>query len=719
MVLAASAAMVWQVMTVMPAAAAGTAAIPAVTPNQSLVAGYTFHPVGPVRILDSRIPLNASIVRSDVPEAIQIAGKSGVPADAVAIAGTLTIADPTHSGYVALTPVQATANSIATSTLNFPTTDPRATGVLEPLGSDGKMWALYHSGRVGDRVQIIFDLSGYFSPATDEGGFTFASLGPVRMIDSIAKVGGASTLVTDVGESFQIAGRSGVPQDAIAVTGTLAIKDPTHGGYVALTSAEVTAATVTTSTLNFTATDPRATGVTIPLGTDGKMWALYHSGQTDDTVQIIFDLTGYFSPAADGATFHPLGPARIIDSRSSTGGATVLHSDIGEALQIAGLFGIPGDAVAVAGTLTVANQNRPGVVALTPTQATPETIGTSTLSFATTDPRATGLVESLGPDGKLWALFQSGRTGDKVNVIFDVTGYFSPEPEGGPQLMPAYFNNWMPNDALPKDSHGVVLVNYADGPQYNPVTIAQAAVRYYDHWLADATDDQKAADRTAMLAQITWLVANQTPDGRWLYYFRWGSQRLPWWSGMAEGMGISALLRAYSMTGDATYLPVIARARATFERSEPQHGVQTTLTYGRKYVVYQEYLGGSSQNVLNGWMFALIGLYEDAVYLGDPMAAFDVMSADRGIAAIRGLLPLYNTGNWSYYNLTSATVRGSWASWSYHNTHIAQLRFLSSVTGDHTLAWYAARFQYYVDSRAKDNIWTSADIADDPNYPDP
>jgi hypothetical protein len=700
-------------MQVAPAQAAGPAAVIA---NQSLAVGSTFHPVGPVRIIDSRVQLNAVPIRSDVPASFQIAGKFGVPADAVAVSGTLTIANPSHCGYIALTPTQVGAASIATSTLNFPTTDPRATGVTEALGSDGKMWALYHSTRARDTVQIIFDLTGYFS--TDEGGFTFSALGPVRMVDSRTGIGGATTLASNVGQSFQIAGQAGVPADAVAVTGTLAIADPTHGGYIALTSAEVDATSVTTSTLNFTATDPRATGATVPLGTDGKMWAFFDSSRTGDTVQIIFDLTGYFSPAAGGATFHPLGPARIIDSRTATGGAIKLRSDKGEGLQIGGVFGIPSDAVAVAGTFTVAGQNHAGGVALTPTQATPATIGTATLSFATLDPRATGLVEALGPDGKLWALFQSGRAGDSVNVIFDLTGYFSPEPEGGLQLMPAYFNNWMPNGALLKDKDGVVLVKYASGLQYNPVTIAQAAIRYYDRWLIDATDDLKAADRTAMLAQINWLVTKQTSDGRWYYYFHWGSQRIPWWSGMAEGVAISALLRAYSMTGDASYLPVIARARATFERSEPRGGVQTVLTYKRSYVIYQEYLGGSSQNVLNGWMFALVGLYEDAVYLGDPMAAFDVMAADRGIAAVRGLLPLYDSGGWSYYNLNSATVRGAWASWTYHNTHIAQLRFLASVTGDHTLAWYAARFQYYVDHYATDYIGPSDMAPMDPNYPE-
>jgi hypothetical protein len=656
--------------------------------------------------MDSRLGLNATVLRADVPQGFQMAGKFGIAADAIAITGTLTIASPTRPGYVQLSPVRSGAPSVATSTLNFPTNDPRAAGVTEPLGSDGKIWALYHTGRRVDTVHVIFDLTGYYS--SDAGGLTFGPVGPVRAVDSRNNTGGATALASDVAESFQIAGQSGVPADALVVAGTLSIANPTQAGYIALTPVETTPETNTTSTLNFTARDPRATSVTMPLGPDGKLWALYHTS-LPGTVDIILDITGYFSSATDGARFHRLGPARIVDSRTGTG-ARMLGSDQPQSLTLGGVYGIPADVVAVTGTLTAANQTYPGDITLTPGQIAPAAASTVSLTFATNDPRATGVIEPVGADGQVWALYRTGRPDDHVHLIFDVTGYFAPDP-AGLQLMPAYFDGSMPNDSLARDANGVILARYSWGTEYNPVTIEQAALRYYDRWLIDTTDEKKAADHDAMFAQVNWLMANQSSDGRWFYQFRWGSQPRPWWSGLAEGQGISVLLRAYSMTRDAAYLTAIARARATFERPQASLGVQKSFSYKGTYVVYEEYLVGGCQNVLNGWMFALVALYEDAVYLDDPMASWDLMAADRGVGALRAMLPLYDSGGWSYYNRLSAASPGSYASSHYHQVHIQELRFLNSVTGDPTLLKYADRFQGYLSA----NAIPATDATDDPN----
>jgi hypothetical protein len=684
-----------------PAAADSSATAAAARPAQSLAGGSTFHALGPTRILDSRSHLGgAAALQSDVARSFQIGGLFGVPARATAITGTLTIASPTHSGYVSLTPVPASAGSIATSTLNFTTTDPRASGVIVPLGSDGKLWALFHTGRHGDTVQLIFDLSGYFS--IDPAGTTFHPLGPVRMFDSASGAGGASALQSDVPAPFRIRGLLGVPDEATAVTGTLSVAGSTKAGYVALTPTEISPGSISTSIVNFPPGGARSTGVTLPLGGDGRIWALLKTGRPGDTVAVTFDLSGYFSADPLGATFHPLGPARILDSRSGMGGATIVPSGAARPLTVVGRFGVPAQATAVAGTFTIASATRAGTISLTPDQS--PAARTYTNEFSTVDPRATGVTLPLGGDGRFWAHYETGRSGDSVQVIFDVSGYFAVDAGHGPAPMPAYFNGWQPNDAAPKDSAGVVMVDYGGsvGRQYNPVTIGQAALRYYDRWqFGTGTDDQKAADRTAFFAQVGWLVANQTTDGLWLYHFHWGSQVLPWWSGMAEGLAISGLLRAYSVTGDVSYLPVIARARATFERTQSMRGVATTATVsGKGYVIYQEYMPGYNQNVLNGWMYALVGLYEDAVYLADPMAAFDVAAADRGFAAVAALLPLYDTGSWSYYNLNAftGTRRGPTASRAYHVVHIGELRFLGGVTGNPILLKYAGRFQSYLDT---------------------
>ena len=49
-----------------------------------------------------------------------------------------------------------------------------------------------------------------------------------------------------------------------------------------------------TSTINFPLGDIRANGVTVPLAAGGKLDFMYWTSRTGPTVQIVFDVTGYF-----------------------------------------------------------------------------------------------------------------------------------------------------------------------------------------------------------------------------------------------------------------------------------------------------------------------------------------------------------------------------------------------------------------------------------------
>jgi hypothetical protein len=268
-------------------------------------------------------------------------------------------------------------------------------------------------------------------------------------------------------------------------------------------------------------------------------------------------------------------------------------------------------------------------------------------------------------------------------------------------LLPAYFEVWEPSSATAlKDDGGVVLKDYGGslGRQYQPTTIAQAAIAYYDHWLTDTDPAEAAADKAVFLTQTDWLIAHQTPDGRWLFNFHWGNQVVPWWSAMTEGLGMSALLRAYALTGNPAARTAIERARSTFERDLEHQGVEATVSFGsHDYVVYQEYLKGYEANVLNGWIFALAGLYEASTYLSDPQAAHDLWDPDRGIAAVRALLPSYDTGDWSRYDMVNPgpLAHGDLDSNDYHSLVISQLRYLGTITGDTFFSDYAKRFETY------------------------
>jgi hypothetical protein len=203
------------------------------------------------------------------------------------VTGNLTVVNPSYGGYVSVTSVAT--NTPTTSTLNFPAHDTRANAVTAPLGTGGKLGFTY-VGKSGSSVEIIFDVTGYFLPGAS--GASYFGVTPSRLVNPtlIKNKVGTTVLVTGVNPNPALA----VPAGAIAVTGNLTVVNPSYGGYVSVTSAATN--TPTTSTLNFPAHDTRANAVTAPLGTGGKLGFTY-VGKSGSSVEIIFDVTGYFLAA--------------------------------------------------------------------------------------------------------------------------------------------------------------------------------------------------------------------------------------------------------------------------------------------------------------------------------------------------------------------------------------------------------------------------------------
>jgi hypothetical protein len=108
-------------------------------PDQS---GATYVALNPARLLDSRFGNGLSgKFSAGVPRSFQVSGRGGVPANAVAVTGNLTVTNATSSGAAFLGPVPTPAPS--SSTLNFPVGDNRANGVTVALGSGGTLSITY------------------------------------------------------------------------------------------------------------------------------------------------------------------------------------------------------------------------------------------------------------------------------------------------------------------------------------------------------------------------------------------------------------------------------------------------------------------------------------------------------------------------------------------------------------------------------------------------
>jgi hypothetical protein len=402
-------------------AGTGTAAPYLTQTAQARVAtGDTYQAIAPLRVLDTR-PGGTGLTgpfANGVPRKFSVAGAGGgaIPANAVAITGNLTVTGQGSAGYVSVGP-SVSANP-ATSTINFPLGDNRANNLTLPLDAQGKLMAVF-KGSAGKSTQLILDVTGYF--VAEGSGQLYYPITTKRVVDTRTTPGGF--LVTNVSRDFQVTGgATGIPVMAQAVTGNLTVVGQTRGGYVSLT--QLPTNNPTTSTINFPVGDTRANGVTVPVA-DGYLSAVFKSTVAGH-VDIIFDVTGYYLPTglgSGGLRFYPLNPGRIMDTRTPalTQLSGAFSSSVPRTLVTGGHFGVPGDALAVTGNLTVVGQTKAGYVSITKDPTANPAV--STLNFPLGDVRANGATVPLNAANDL-ALVYKATSGAKTHLILDLTGYF-------------------------------------------------------------------------------------------------------------------------------------------------------------------------------------------------------------------------------------------------------------------------------------------------------
>ncbi len=377
------------------------------------VASTVFRPVDPVRLLDSRVGNGLSgVFRHRTARTFQVTGRGGIPGDAVAVTGNLTVTGQTAGGYLSVTPTPT--NGPTVSNLNFPVGVNRASLVTATLGPGGKLSIVYVS-KPGKTAHVVFDVTGYFTVTGSNG--TYHPLEPVRVLDSRIGTGISGQFVAGKRRSWAVAGVFGIPTTATAVTANLTVVRPTSAGFVALFPAA--APTTTTSTLNFRAGDIAANGVAIRLGASGRLSALL-GGPAGARVHLVLDVTGYFVNDASGARYVPLTPGRLLDTRESIGLAGRFQAGTGRSLPVAGSLNVPPDAVAINGTLTTVGSTAGGYLSLLSVAA--NTSETSTLNLLAREVRANGVFGRLS--GGSVGILYSSHAGQSTDVVFDLAGYF-------------------------------------------------------------------------------------------------------------------------------------------------------------------------------------------------------------------------------------------------------------------------------------------------------
>lgn len=248
--------------------------------------------------------------------------------------------------------------------------------------------------------------------------------------------------------------------------------------------------------------------------------------------------------------------------------------------------------------------------------------------------------------------------------------------------------------AGPFDGDGTPLLHYhgAIGAQYNPIAIAQYGLARYNAFLETGDD----ADRAAFLRQADWLVrnlrANEHGARVWMHDFDWeyrSGLRAPWYSGLAQGQGLSCLARASRLTGDQRYMDAARDAFDALARDIREGGTCHWDADGNVWI--EEYLVDPPSHILNGFMWALWGVHDHALLTGDARAR-DLFRD--GARTIVENLDLFDTGWWSLYDSPEGRLLNP-ASPFYHSLHVVQLNVMHRLTGHDAFRARASKWDAY------------------------
>jgi hypothetical protein len=110
----------------------------------------------------------------------------------------------------------------------------------------------------------------------------------------------------------------------------------------------------------------------------------------------------------------------------------------------------------------------------------------------------------------------------------------------------------------------------------------------------------------------------------------------------------------------------------------------------------EEYLVNPPTHILNGFMWALWGVFDFWLARADTSAK-EIF--DRGVETLVHNLARFDTGYWSLYEQSGTRLK-MLASPFYHQLHIVQLRVMSKLTGDARFAAVAERWEGYAQHRS-------------------
>ena len=261
---------------------------------------------------------------------------------------------------------------------------------------------------------------------------------------------------------------------------------------------------------------------------------------------------------------------------------------------------------------------------------------------------------------------------------------------------------------ITEDANGVPIVDYGwlmgkhVGKQRYPVTIAARGDKYYSYYLE--TGNKEFLEK--FLNIVGWLEENKLEvDNAIVFpaefpYPFYGCEK-GWSSAMAQGFAIKNFLNAYNVTGDSRYMELASKSVSAYGIEVSDGGLLYVDPSDNGYW-YAEYGCGTPPRVLNGFWYALDGLYYYHIETGDSEAK---ELYDRGVLELKKHLKEFDTGEWTYYDLERYP-----STENYHDLHVEIMQKLYLETNESIFLEYRNKWEKYEYSEKRFNIMLNRNL---------
>ena len=227
-------------------------------------------------------------------------------------------------------------------------------------------------------------------------------------------------------------------------------------------------------------------------------------------------------------------------------------------------------------------------------------------------------------------------------------------------------------------------------------------LKYYDSWLSNGENDyflkyyllsknKNNPTKTDFINIANWFVKNiqirsykYINFGVYEYQFDWETYNLkrPWVSGMAHGIAIQNLLRAFKITGKDKFVKTARLLMNSFLISIDNGGV--AIIESETHYWFEEYAANNKEAkksmVLNGMLHSLIAINEYNKMFNNK--EFNNVF-NYGMNSLKANIKKFSSGNWTYYDALN-----NFAKYKYHNININLTKFLYAKTGSVFLEIY-------------------------------